>query len=78
MDATMIQNTKRELLEKLRWRYATAGLEHRRKLIDQAVELMGYHRTTGPPRGVAFITMSSPEEAQKAINAMNGAKLDGQ
>jgi len=40
----MSQNTKREVLEKLRWRYATAGLEHRRKLIDQAVELMGYHR----------------------------------
>ncbi len=40
----MSQNTKQEVLKKLRWRYATAGLEHRRKLIDQAVELMGYHR----------------------------------
>jgi hypothetical protein len=44
MDAKMSQNTKYEVLEKLRWRYATAGPEHRRKLIDQAVELMGYHR----------------------------------
>src|SRR5215471_15030568 len=34
-------------------------------------------RATGRPRGFAFVTMSSPEEAQKAIQAMNGANLDG-
>ena len=34
-------------------------------------------RTTGRPRGFAFVTMASPEEAQKAIEAMNGAQLDG-
>src|SRR6266581_3827107 len=34
-------------------------------------------RATGRPRGFAFVTMSSPEEAQKAISAMNGAALDG-
>jgi RNA recognition motif-containing protein len=34
-------------------------------------------RATGRPRGFAFVTMSSPEEAQKAIAAMNGASLDG-
>src|SRR5512136_975914 len=34
-------------------------------------------RSTGRPRGFAFVTMSSPEEAQKAIDAMNGANLDG-
>ena len=34
-------------------------------------------RTTGRPRGFAFVTMGSPEEAQKAIDAMNGANLDG-
>jgi len=34
-------------------------------------------RTTGRPRGFAFVTMGSPEEAQKAIEAMNGATLDG-
>ncbi len=34
-------------------------------------------RSTGRPRGFAFVTMSSPEEAQKAIDAMNGATLDG-
>jgi cold-inducible RNA-binding protein len=34
-------------------------------------------RTTGRPRGFGFVTMSTPEEAQKAIEAMNGATLDG-
>src|SRR5512138_439895 len=34
-------------------------------------------RSTGRPRGFAFVTMSTPEEAQKAIDAMNGATLDG-
>ena len=34
-------------------------------------------RATGRPRGFAFVTMSTPEEAQKAISAMNGANLDG-
>jgi len=34
-------------------------------------------RSTGRPRGFGFITMSSPEEAQKAIEALNGANLDG-
>jgi len=34
-------------------------------------------RATGKPRGFAFITMSSPDEAQKAIQALNGATLDG-
>jgi RNA recognition motif-containing protein len=34
-------------------------------------------RTTGRPRGFGFITMSSPEEAQKAIAALNGSQLGG-
>src|SRR5437016_3854384 len=34
-------------------------------------------RATGRPRGFGFITMSTPEEAQKAIDAMNGKELDG-
>jgi RNA recognition motif-containing protein len=34
-------------------------------------------RVSGRPRGFAFITMSTAEEAQKAIEAMNGASLDG-
>jgi RNA recognition motif-containing protein len=34
-------------------------------------------RATGRPRGFAFITMSTPEEAQKAITAMNGKDFGG-
>ena len=34
-------------------------------------------RTTGRPRGFGFITMSTPEEAQKAIEALNGKSVDG-
>ena len=34
-------------------------------------------RMTGKSRGFAFVTYSSPEEAQKAIEAMNGAQIDG-
>jgi cold-inducible RNA-binding protein len=34
-------------------------------------------RATGRPRGFAFVTMSTPEEAQKAITEMNGKELNG-
>src|SRR5215831_5418994 len=34
-------------------------------------------RATGRPRGFAFVTMNSPEEAQKAIDALNGKELGG-
>ncbi len=34
-------------------------------------------RATGRPRGFGFVTMSTAEEAQKAISAMNGASLGG-
>ena len=34
-------------------------------------------RATGRPRGFGFITMGTPEEAQKAIDALNGSQLDG-
>ncbi|MEY4672456.1 MAG: hypothetical protein RL148_240 [Planctomycetota bacterium] len=34
-------------------------------------------RETGRPRGFAFVEMGSDEDAQAAIQAMNGAELDG-
>jgi RNA recognition motif-containing protein len=34
-------------------------------------------RATGRPRGFGFVTMGTPEEAQKAIDALNGVSLDG-
>ena len=34
-------------------------------------------RMSGRPRGFGFVTMSTPEEAQKAIDALNGQQLGG-
>ena len=34
-------------------------------------------RATGRPRGFAFVTMATDDEAQKALTALNGANLDG-
>ena len=46
MDKTMSQKTREEILNTLRRRYETAGLEHKRKLLTQAQELLGYHRNS--------------------------------
>lgn len=40
----MSQQTKIEVLSELRRRYVSAGRQPKRKLIAQAVELLGYHR----------------------------------
>jgi len=40
----MNQTTRKEVLNKLRRRYTGAGAEHKRKLLDQAQEVLGYHR----------------------------------
>ena len=34
-------------------------------------------RATGRPRGFGFVTMSTPEEAQKAIEGLNGKDVGG-
>lgn len=34
-------------------------------------------RDSGQPRGFAFVEMSNPEEAQKAIESLNGVELGG-
>lgn len=40
----MSQNTRQEVLAKQRGRYARAGKEHKTKIINEVVELFGYHR----------------------------------
>jgi len=44
MHSDMSKETKDQILVRLRRRYATAGVEHKSKLLDQAIELLGYHR----------------------------------
>jgi hypothetical protein len=44
MDKTMSQTTRKEILERLRRRYRNAGPKYKGKLLDQAQELLGYHR----------------------------------
>lgn len=44
IDQTMSQSTRAEVLEERRRRYEHAGLVHKRKLLDQAQQLLGYHR----------------------------------
>jgi hypothetical protein len=44
MHPEMSEITRKEVLAKLRRRYAAAGLEYKGKLIDEAVGLFGYHR----------------------------------
>ena len=44
MDKTMKQATREQVMAKLRRRYVSAGLEHKKKLLNQAQELLGYHR----------------------------------
>ena len=44
MDKAMSQTTREEVLKKLRRRYQSAGPEYKRKLLDEAQGLLGYHR----------------------------------
>ena len=48
MHPKMSQSTKDEVMNKLRGRYARAGQQHKRKLIDQAIDLFDYHRKAAP------------------------------
>lgn len=34
-------------------------------------------RETGRPRGFAFVQMGSPEDSEKAIQALNGREIEG-
>ena len=61
----MGSGTRQEVLARLRRRYQGAGRPHRKKLIDQAVELLGYHRKSA-------IRALAAEEARGAARANTG------
>jgi hypothetical protein len=44
MDKMMSPTTRDEVMKKMRRRYESAGREHKGKLLNQAQELLGYHR----------------------------------
>jgi hypothetical protein len=44
VDQTMSRTTRKEVLKELLRRYKSAGPEYKRKLLDQAQELLGDHR----------------------------------
>ena len=70
-DSAYARATVRQLLD------MTASLSFDHDYVDPAAEVHMMDRATGRPRGFGFITMSTPEEAEKAIEAMNGKPLDG-
>jgi len=86
----MSQNTRKEVLEKLRKRYLKAGRKYRRELIDQAVELLGYHRKSAlralrvqrrqPPEPRVRISAGRPRiyDPQKLIPALKTIWLTAQ
>jgi len=60
MDKTMSQRTRVEVLTRLRRRYRSAGAQHKGKLLDQAQELLGYHRKAAIRALRARPVVSSP------------------
>ncbi len=54
----MSKETKDQVLARLRRRYAAAGVQHKSKLLDQAVELLGYHRKA------AIRALGQPQSAE--------------
>lgn len=64
----MGKETKDQILARLRRRYATAGLEHKGKLLDQAIELLGYHRKAA----IRALRPSQPAKRVLKVNLVLG------
>ena len=66
----MSQKTKQEVMGRLRRNYAKAGPEYKSQLIDQAIELLGYHRKAairalnwkGVKEGSPAVVLGRPRE----------------
>jgi hypothetical protein len=64
MNTDMSQQTKEEVMKKLRRHYAKAGAQYKRQILDQVIKLFGYHRKSAiralkakprPPATVAIM-----------------------
>lgn len=71
MNTEMSAKTRKEVLAGLRKKYLRAGTEYRVRLIDQAVELLGYHRKAAiralntepqPPESAPAVRTGRPRE----------------
>jgi excinuclease ABC subunit A len=70
MEHKMSQITRTEVLAKKRERYARAGKEHKTKIINELVELFGYHRK-------AATTLSGGEAQRVKLAAELSRKATG-
>lgn len=68
MHSDMSKETKEEVLARLRRRYSTAGAQHKAKLLDQAVELLGYHRKAA----IRALRPAQPKPAPRKVNLVLG------
>ena len=68
MHSDMNKETKDQVLARLRRRYPTAGVQHKRKLLDQAVELLGYHRKAA----IRALRQPPPQELASPVNLVLG------
>lgn len=85
MHSKMSQLTRKEVLAKLQRHYLRAGTEYKTKLINQAMELFGYHRKAAiralrRPPGVAppvpYVSGRSKEyEPQKLLPVLKPIRL---
>jgi len=68
MHSDMSKETKEEVLARRRRRYATAGEQHKGKLLDQAVERLGYHRKAA----IRALRAQPPPPAPASVNVVLG------
>lgn len=76
MDSKMKAGTKNEVMKKLRRLYRSAGLEHKGKLINQAVTVFGYHRKAAI-RALNARVASGPRRALGRPRAYEAGELLG-
>lgn len=68
MHSDMSKETKVQILARLRRRYASAGVQHKAKLLDQAVELLGYHRKAA----IRSLRQASSKPVAQKVNLVLG------
>jgi hypothetical protein len=68
MHTEMSQQTRREVLARLRHFYKSAGREHKSKLIQEAIDLLGYH----PKAAIRALNGPRPKRAKAEFPALMG------